>query len=196
MSEQQSYKLLKADKTIIAETRANWLSQASDLDDFGVMVADDINNIFDNLEPETTDNEYTYFLIKNSERYGRAFLKIMHAAPYRKNESWFKLLKIRLEPNLNLEGKDAKSEDDATDMFEVLAAAIFESISLLFVNKIRTVKIYGRTEEMRSMFIALLANEPLKNLFSDKGLDARREGAWLVVEKQELKGDANEQKTT
>lgn len=185
MSQLPAYKLLKADKTIIAETRDNWLIQANALDDFGVMVADDVNNIFDNLEPETTDNEYTYFLIKNSETHGRAFLKIMHAAPHRKDESWFKLLKIRLEPNLNLEGKDAKSEDDATDMFEVLAAAIFESISLIFVNEIRTVKIYGRTEEMRSMFTALLTNEPLKKLFSDKRLDARREGAWLVVEKQE-----------
>ncbi len=184
MSQQSTYELVEADKNIIAETRDKWISQANALDDFGVMVADDVNNIFDNLEPKTTDNEYTYFLIKNSETHGRAFLKIMHAAPHRKDESWFKLLKIRLEPNLNLEGKDAKSGDDASGMFEVLAAAIFESINLIFTNDIRTVKIYGRTEEMRIMFLAVLTNEPLKKLFSDKGLNARQEGAWLVVEKQ------------
>ncbi len=184
MSRQTIYKLVKADKDIIAETRYRWIAQTNSLDDFGVMVADDVNNIFDNLEAEAADNEYTYFLTKKSETYGRAFLKIMHAAPHRKDKSWFKLLKIRLEPNLNLEGKDAKSGADASYMFEVVAAAIFESINLIFINDIRTVKIYGRTEEMRIMFIAILTNESLKKLFSDKGLDARQEGAWLVVEKQ------------
>lgn len=177
------YSLVKATKDIIANTRKEWISQTNSLDDFGVMVADDVNNIFDNLTPEAINNEYTYFLIKDTNTYGNAFLKIMHAAPYRKDESWFKLLKIRLEPNLNLEGKETKSENDASIMFEVLAAAILESIKLIFINDIRTVKIYGRTEEMRGMFLAILTNEPLKKLFKDKGLSARKEGAWLVVDK-------------
>ncbi len=177
------YNLLKADNDILSATKNNWIEQANDLGDFGVMVADDVTSMLDAIDTDSTGNEHTYFLIKDGETHGRAFLKIMHAAPHR-DDSWLKLLKVRLEPNLNLEGKETESDKDASDMFEVLAAVIFESIKLIFNNDIRTIKIYGRTEEMRIMFLALLTDKPLKNLFLDKGLDARKEGAWFVVEKQ------------
>jgi hypothetical protein len=173
------YTLDKATPKLVTATRNAWIEQTGALGDLGVLVADDVKVIFDDIEREDCENEYTYILRHRESPHGRAFLKIMHAVPQLKEDSWLKLLKIQLEPNLNGEGD--KTSQFAQDMFIVLSTAIFESIKLIFTAGINTLKIYGRTEEMRSMFVALLSNEPLNTLFIEKGLEARREGGWLVI---------------
>lgn len=177
------YKLIKSTSELITSTRSKWIEQTNSLGDFGVMVADDVNNILDGIEADTTEYEHTYFLTEEEDTYGRAILKVMHALPGSSTKSWLKLLKIRLEPNLNLEGRDGESERDAGDMYHVLASAIILAIGLIFQNNVNKLKIYGRTSAMRNMFIALLTDKALKSSFQDKGLSARREGSWLVVEK-------------
>ncbi len=175
-----AYNIKLSESSLFEKSKSEWVSQAGQLnDDVGVMIVDDVIGIFDGVND---DPNTTYFLVKNGANYGCAILKILHAMP-QSDDSWLKLLKIHLEPRLNLDDKNYTTVGDAEELIEVLAWSIIESIQLIFISDVKKLKIYGRTPIMSLMFSALLAQENLKITLSDMGLSARSEGRWLVVEK-------------
>lgn len=162
-----------------------WLAQASTVPqgadpDISVMVADDVKTIFDGLDQ---DGEQTYFLVKDGQNYGCAILKITLAATSRDNQ-WFKLLKIHLEPQLEAV-KDLRTHVNLRLVMEVLAWAILKTIRFTFDKGIKKLKIYGRTDRMLIMFESLLAIDAFIEDLSGQNISGRTEGRWLVMEKQE-----------
>jgi hypothetical protein len=178
------YNLIKSSPSLIAVTKSKWTEQAENFGDFGVMVTDDVINIFNRIESDQSDNEHVYFLVENTGDHGKAILKVMHAMPHVKDNSYLKLLNIHLEPNLIFDFDGNKSSEKLNELYSVLASSILEAIKLIFLSSVCKLKIYGRTEEMRSIFLALIANQTIeKSIFSDNGLSAYVESAWLVIQK-------------
>ena len=105
----------------------------------------------------------------------------MQAKPYAGDQSYLKLLKIHVEPNLT-SYSEKESSGQLSELYKVIASSILESIKLIFLNSVYKLKIYGRTQEMHTMFFALTNDQKLIDLFDSKGLKATTEGAWLVIQ--------------
>ena len=186
------YKLVKCTNELLENTKIQWLSKAKTLGDLGVFIATDIENKFLGFEKQdtATSDLHMYCLIddpeqnENPEADAKSILQIIHALPNSDN-GWLKLLDITLDPVLTFDSGSV-TEEEAKKSFMVLANSIIWSMTLIFKDfkDAGSIKIYGRTDIMRDMFVSLLSTGMLHEHLSPIGVNVRKESTWLVFEKQ------------
>lgn len=173
---------------IIDETRKEWSRQVEKINqEDDVVLPTNYERIVDWAEKtvQSEDEQYarphgvTY---QGGETvYAKALLKLTYA--HNRNPPYVKLLEIHLEPKLDLEGRDRIGFELKKEARRVISRALINSLELTFEELPSSkLKVYGRTEQMRSFFD--LTVESLEESGSlPGGLDVEREGNWLVLNK-------------
>ena len=185
------YKLFQYTDELSSISEKEWIKQADNLGDLGVLVSDDVISIYNSIEHDQAEHEHVYFLSVDEQSPAKAVLKIMQAKPFAGEHSYLKLLNIHVEPKLHLDNDRINSEKDeqlVEELYKVIASSMLESINLIFLNSLCKLKVYGRTQEMRNLFFALTKDQNLINLFDGKQLRVTLEGAWLVIQNKENGG--------
>jgi hypothetical protein len=179
---------INADDVTWNATLKQWKEDAKSLGDEGVFLISDIEQRLCWIQKITKDTNnqdmYGYFLVKKGDAYASSLMEISHALPKTK-KSWLKLLEITLRPALL--PRDGISGDLMKEAFLVLSNSIACAINLIFdEHPSSKLKIYGRTNEMQSLFANILVNsKKLEKELSNFGLSIGLEGKWLLVAKKD-----------
>jgi hypothetical protein len=113
--------------------------------------------------------------------YAKALLKLTYA--HNLTDPYVKLLEIHLEPNLDLENREHIESSLRREARSVVSHALINSLELTFEDLPSSrLKVYGRTEQMRTFFDFTLDSLAENGLLPD-GLDIERQGYWLVFNK-------------
>lgn len=173
------------DQKLWENTLSQWKEETLSFGDDGVFLASDIEQRLNGLKQQTEREKhfYCYFLVRDGAEFASSLLEISHAMPKSKS-AWLKLLSITIRPSLIYAADgDAANFKEA---FTVLAFSITHAMELMFrEHKSKELKIYGRTPEMVYFFKAIVSTGQLDTVLDTLGVDARLEGRWLVLSRDE-----------
>lgn len=158
----------------LAETREHWQRQAGDEEfetEYG-FVFDTAKGRINYDDPEA--NTLVYGLFENDSHIASALLEVIQSARSPRN-SVTKLLKLWASPEYWDVARHQKV------LAKITVAALKGTLELSRRNHSKTVKIFGRTEQMLSVLysVHLYMQESLQ-AEPNQGFEVRMEGRWLV----------------
>lgn len=172
------------DEATWSATLAQWKAEAFAVGDEGVFLAADYERQLIGRKQlvESEKNLHCYFLVKDGCSFASSLLEIAHAMP-ESESAWLKLLNITLQPSLSL-ALDRRTLEGFKEAFPVIAQSIIHVLKLTFEeHPSKVLKIFGRTEGIRELFVLIVSGETLHPVLEDLGLSAKLEGNWLVLTK-------------
>jgi hypothetical protein len=173
---------------IIEATRKEWLRQVDKINqEDDIVLPSNYERVVDWADKSIRSEEEVYaqphgVLTQGEETmYAKAILKLTYAR--NRTPPYIKLLEIHLEPRLDLEGRDQIGYALTKEARRVVSQALINSLKLTF-DKFPSprLKVYGRTEQMRSFYDLIVVNIEESD-FLPEGLDVERQGSWLVLNK-------------
>jgi len=165
-----------ADK--LAATRESWINTA---ESFG-MLALEYERM---LEMVATHMDYSrskgdsfaYGIFEKDSDEAIAIVDIVYTSRSGSQVGWLKMLQVSLGPSL-AEPQVASNPEKYGQVLDVYLTAIHGTISLTDDHKAKVVKLYGRNNELMTLFLAL--NERLRTTL-DSPYHSKMEGRWLVI---------------
>ena len=161
----------------VAGIKSDWYKQVDEIGEEGAYLYSGIERIVDWCEKVITEKQtFLWELCHTKADTPCAIVEVADAS--KSKDPAFKLLTIYLEPRLILDCKDEIRKEDLQEITSVYTYALVNSLQLAQDNGTFKLKIYGRTEEMRSLFDALVLNTDNE----DTGVTIYRQGKWLVID--------------
>lgn len=172
-----SYDLKPISQKTIDGIKLEWIKQVDDIGEEGAYLYSGIERLVDWCEKVISEKQT--FLWELCQKGAVAPCAIVEVADASKSKDpAFKLLTVYLEPRLILECKSEIRKEDLQEITSVYMYALVNSLQLAQDNGTLKLKIYGRTEEMRSLFDALVLNTDSEGT----GVTIYRQGKWLVID--------------
>lgn len=172
-----SYDLKPISQKTIDGIKLEWINQVDDIGEEGAYLYSGIERLVDWCEKVISEKQtFLWELYHKDAGVPRAVVEVADAS--KSKDPSFKLLTIYLEPRLILDCKDEIRKEDLQEITSVYTYALVHSLQLAQSNGTDKLKIYGRTEEMRSLFDALVLNADTE----DAGVTVYRQGKWLVID--------------
>lgn len=172
-----SYDLKPISQKTINSIKLEWIKQVDDIGEEGAYLYSGIERLVDWCEKVISEKQtFLWELCHKEAHVPRAVVEVADASKSR--DPAFKLLTIYLEPRLILDCKDVINKEDLEEITSVYMYALVNSLQLAEANGTMKLKIYGRTEEMRSLFDALILNTDSEGT----GVTTYRQGKWLVID--------------
>lgn len=174
---------------LLETTREEWSQQIETINQQqGIILPTNYERIVDWAEKTVQSEEEIYARPHGvtSEQdgepdYAKALLKLTYA--HNRNPAYVKLLEMHLEPRLDLEGRDQIEFSDRKEARRVVSYGLINSLELTFDDLPSSkLKVYGRTEQMRSFFDFAIDGLEEEGQLPD-GLDIERQGSWLVFDR-------------
>lgn len=169
-------KLKKFTPETLAATREKWSDSAKELDipflDYDVILGWSESHMG---YANANGDSLAYGIFEGRSDFALAIVEIVYTQRSRGN--WLKMLSVKLGPML----APAVVEADMAKMSEVIdiyAEATIGTVELTGSHKAKTVKLYGRNENLLKLLLIL--NERLRSLAADK-FACKMEGRWLVI---------------
>lgn len=172
------------DEAVWNATLAQWKAEALSVGEEGVFLAADYERQLVGRKQlvESEKNIHCYFLVKDGSLFASSLLEISYAMPESEN-AWLKLLNITLQPSLFL-ALERKTLDGISEAYPVIAHSIIHVLTLTFKeHPSKVLKIFGRTEEIRGLFVLIVSGGILNSALEMLGLSVKLEGNWLVLTK-------------
>ena len=175
-----SYSLVKMNKEAIQGIQEEWFAQLEHLGEEGAAFGSSVERIVDWCEKAISGDDDTAPCLWALNQEGRsaphAIVEMTDAS--RSKDPAFKFLNVELEPRLILDYKEEIRKSDLMETVKIISFALVEALKLALNNGTRKLKIYGRTDEMRSIFDSLILTiDPKSNDFN-----IYRQSKWLVIE--------------
>ncbi len=175
-----SYSLLKISDQIINRIREDWFEQLDGAGEESAYLSSSVERIIDWCEKALSQGEPLCLraLCEDGSTKSRAIVEITDAR--KSKDPSFKFLTLYLEPSLIFDCKEEIRQEDLIEVINIISYALTASLKLTLENGTRKLKIFGRTEEMRSVFDSLvLITKP-----QEMGATIYRQGKWLVIENE------------
>lgn len=172
-----SYDLKPISQKTIDGIKLEWFNQVDDIGEEGAYLYSGIERLVDWCEKVITEEQtFLWELCHTDVKVPSAVVEVADAS--KSKDPAFKLLTIYLEPRLILDCKDEIRKEDLEEITSVYMYALVNSLKLAEANGTTKLKIYGRTEEMRSLFDALVLNTDSEGT----GVTIYRQSKWLVID--------------
>ena len=174
---------------LLESTREEWSRQVKSINqDEDIVLPTNYERVVDWAEKTVESEDEIYARphgvtseLDSEPDYAKALLKLTYA--HNRNPAYVKLLEIHLEPKLDLEGREQIDFSDRKGARRVVSNALVNSLKLTFADLPSSkLKVYGRTEQMKSFFDLIIGNLEEDGLLPD-GLDIERQGSWLVFDR-------------
>ncbi len=173
------YSLLKVDTKAIQGIRHEWFAQLEHLGEEGAAFGSSVERTVDWCEKIIADDsgETPCLWALNQEGISapRAIVEMTDAS--KSKDPSFKFLNVYLEPRLVLDYKEEIHQSDLVESVQIISFALIEALRLTLDNGTQKLKVYGRTDEMRSMFDSLILTMNKEN----NDFSIYRQSKWLVI---------------
>jgi len=171
--------LQKISDELISGIRKDWFEQLDDFDEESAYLGSSIERIIDWCEKVLSQGEpiCLWSLCEDDSTKSRAILEITDAR--KSKDPSFKFLNIYLEPSLIFDCKEEVRQEELIEVINITSYALIASLQLALQNGTKKLKIFGRTEEMRSLFDSLVLTAKPEEMEAT----VYRQGKWLVIEK-------------
>jgi len=172
-----SYDLTRISQKTIDGIKLEWINQVDEIGEEGAYLYSAIERIVDWCEKVISEKQtFLWELCHKGAEVPSAVVEVADAS--KSKDPSFKLLTIYLEPRLILDCKDEIRKEDLEEITSVYMYALVNSLKLAEANGTMKLKIYGRTEEMRSLFDALVLSTDSEGT----GVTIYRQSKWLVID--------------
>ncbi len=172
-----SYELSEVNKDAVQSINEQWNQQLDNLDSDTSYLKSSVERIVGWCEKSIIQNEQRLYALSDSEKKSiRAIVEITDAR--NSKDPSFKFLNVYLEPNLINDYKEEIRKEDLLEEIKIITFALVESLKMAANKGTKKLKVYARTNEMKSMFDSLVATSDPE----ESGAVIYRQGKWLVIE--------------
>ena len=173
-----AFELKPLSQEVVGELKAEWMKQLDSLGDEVVYVEGSVERIVGWCEKSAEEggaDPALWALTAEGSPVPRAVVEMTDAR--RSRDPSFKFLNIFMEPSLIMDYKEEVHKDELLELIKITTFALTEALRMVVDTGVKKLKIFGRTDEMKSVFDTLILS------FNEVSqLDAYRQGKWLVIE--------------
>ena len=174
-----SYDLKAITDQTVKDISTAWGSQLDEMGDETSFLASGVERIVDWCAKAIEQDKNHLWELRTKETGMIRAVVEMTDARNSKDPS-FKFLNIYLEPRLILDFKEEIRKEDIEEVIDIFAYAMMASFDVAKDNGTTKLKIYGRTNEMVSLFDSLVLNTGTDEL----DFTLYRQSNWLVIERR------------
>ncbi|MBE9550282.1 MAG: hypothetical protein IMF09_12825 [Proteobacteria bacterium] len=175
--------LVPIDIVTIDDLKNQWVKQLDNIgddSDLTTYLASQYMHLIDwHVKLCDDDSCKDVYIYKAEDGRLRAIAEILDSS--RSKDPSVKLLDIHIEPDLNSQFPDQLDFKFMMDLAEVFGAVLALASRMAFDNGTNKLKIYGRTEQMQSLFGALVSQA------DEFDFNMYLQGKWLIMETGEGK---------